>query len=119
VPGCSGATAVAVVTDPDGKKLLTSSTPDDSATCHTVPVLIKFLRESPAGAVQVTPLAQDTLEMEVGYTDLSRTIEPSMAVSAEKARARGGVDFLLVRARPAGDPSTPVALTALRIAPLS
>jgi hypothetical protein len=119
VPGCENATAVAVFTDPDGKKFLTSSSPDDPAKCHTVPLMIDFLRETPAGAVQLTPLAKDTLEMEVGYADLSRTTEPSLAVSAEKARARGGVDFLLVRPKSAdGAATAPVALTALRVTPL-
>jgi hypothetical protein len=119
VPGCEDATAVAVFTDPDGKKFLTSSTPDDPAKCHTVPVMIDFLRETPAGAVQLTPLAKDTLEMEVGYANLTRTTEPSLAVSAEKARARGGVDFLLVRPKSAdGAATAPVALTALRVTPL-
>jgi hypothetical protein len=119
VPGCAGATAVAVVTDPDGKRYLTSASPDDPAKCHTVPMLIRFLRESPAGAVRLTPLVKDTLEMEVGYADLTRRTERSLAVSAERARERGGVEFLLIKPRSAdGAATAPVALTALEIAPL-
>jgi hypothetical protein len=119
VPGCEGATAVAVVTDPDGKKFLTSSSPDDPAKCHVVPVFIDFLRESPAGAVALSPLTRGTLEMEVGYANLTRTIEPTLTVPADQARERGGVDFLLVRPRSAdGAATAPVALTALSLTPL-
>jgi hypothetical protein len=120
VPGCENATVVAVVTDPDGKKFLTSSNPDDPAACHSVPVMIDFFRQQPAGGVRLTPVTKATLEMEVGYTDLSQTIEPSLTVSAEKARARGGVDYVLVRPRSAdGAATAPVALTELTVAPLS
>ena len=119
VPGCAAATAVAVVTDPDGKKFLTSSSPDDPAACHTVPVMIDFLRETPAGAVTLTPLTKGALQMEVGYADLSRSTEPSLSVPADKAAARGGVDFVLVRPKAQdGAATAPVALTALEITPL-
>ena len=119
VPGCEAATAVAVFTDPDGKKFLTSSSPDDAAACHTVPVMIDFLREAPAGAVKLTPVTKDALEMEVGYADLSRSVEPSLSVGADKARARGGVDFVLVRPKAQdGAATTPVALTRMAITAL-
>ena len=119
VPGCEAATAVAVVTDPDGKKFLTSAAPDDATKCHTVPVFLDFLRESPAGAVALIPVTKDALVMEVGYADLSRSTEPTLAVSAEKARARGGIDFVLVRPRSQdGAATSPVALTSISITPL-
>jgi hypothetical protein len=119
VPGCEAATAVAVVTDPDGKKFLTSSSPDDATKCHSVPVFLDFLRESPAGAVTVTPLTKDTLVMEVGYADLSRTTEPDLAVATAKARARGGIDFVLIRPKAQdGAATSPVALTSMAITPL-
>ncbi len=119
VPGCETATVVAVFTDADGKKFLTSSSADDATKCHTVPVFLDFLRESPAGAVALTPVTEDALVMEVGYADLSRSTEPSLTVSAEKARARGGIDFLLVRPKAQdGAATAPVALTSLAITPL-
>jgi hypothetical protein len=119
VPGCEAATAVAVVTDPDGKKFLTSASPDDATKCHTVPVFIDFLRESPAGAVALTPVTKDALVMEVGYADLSRSTEPTLTVPAEKARARGGVDFVLVRPKAQdGAATAPVALTSMGITAL-
>jgi hypothetical protein len=118
-PGCEAATSVAVVTDPDGKKFLTSSSPDDATKCHTVPVFLDFLRESPAGAVTLTPVTKNVLVMEVGYADLSRSIEPALTVSADKARARGGVDFVLVRPKAQdGAATAPVALTSMTVTAL-
>jgi hypothetical protein len=119
VPGCEAATVVAVVTDPDGKKFLTSSSADDATKCHTVPVFLDFLRESPAGAVALTPVTKNALVMEVGYADLSRSTEPTLTVPAEKARARGGIDFVLVRPKAQdGAATSPVALTSMAITPL-
>ncbi|GLZ00384.1 hypothetical protein [Actinoplanes sp. NBRC 103695] len=119
VPGCENATATAVVTDADQKRFLTSANPDDATKCHSVPVLLDFLQGAPAGGLTVVPLTKDTLEMEVGYTDLSRTTEPSLAVPEDKAKARGGIDFVLVRPRSQDGAATPpVALTELVITPL-
>jgi hypothetical protein len=110
---------VAVVTDADQKKFLTSSNPDDATKCHTVPVLLTFVPGAPAGGLTVVPLTKDTLEMEVGYADLSRTTEPSLAVAEDKAKARGGISFVSVRPRSQdGAATSPVALTELVITPL-
>ena len=84
-----------------------------------MPVFLDFLRESPAGAVALTPVTKDALVMEVGYADLSRTTEPTLAVAAAKARARGGIDFVLVRPKAQdGAATSPVALTSIAITPL-
>lgn len=119
VPGCENATAVAVVTDADQKRFLTSASPDDATKCHSVPVLLDFLQGAPAGGLTVVPLTKNTLEMEVGYADLSRTTEASLAVSENDAKARGGIDFVLIKPRSADGAATPpVALTELVITPL-
>ncbi|MEV6634671.1 hypothetical protein AB0M54_28385 [Actinoplanes sp. NPDC051470] len=119
VPGCENATAVAVVTDADQKRFLTSANPDDATKCHSVPVLLDFLQGAPAGGLTVVPLTKNTLEMEVGFADLSRTTEASLAVSENDAKARGGIDFVLIKPRSADGAATPpVALTELVITPL-
>jgi hypothetical protein len=119
VAGCEGATAVAVVTEAD-RKFLTSSAPDDATICHNVSVLLDFLQGTPAGAVTLTPVTKDALEMEVAYGNLSRSIEPSLKVDAEVAKSRGGVDWVSVRPRSQDGAATPpVALTSLSIAPLT
>ena len=57
--------------------------------------------------------------MEVGYANLSRASPESLTVPADKARARGGVDFVLIRPKSQDGAATPaVALTAMAIAPL-
>jgi hypothetical protein len=120
VPGCEAAKNVAVVADPDsGKKFLTSSSPDDPALCHTVPMMINFDVNQPAGALTVTPLTEDALGMDVFYANLTRSTETSLAVPAEKAKAGGGVDYVLIRPRAQNGAATaPVAVTAMRVAPL-
>jgi hypothetical protein len=53
--------------------------------------------------------------MEVIYGNLSRTTEPTLTVSADKAKARGGVDSVLIRPKTAD----PVAVTAITFGPLA
>ncbi|MFI7601354.1 hypothetical protein [Actinoplanes sp. NPDC049681] len=119
VSGCEDARGAAVVTDPDGTRFLTSSTADDPTVCHTVPLMIDFLVDAPAGAIAVTPVDPDALEMDVVYRDLRRTTEPTLAVTAAKAAAHQGIDFVLIRPRSAdGAATAPVALKAIRVAPL-
>ena len=73
MPIRTGATSAAEVADPTtGLKFLTSSLPDDPTKCHNVPLLIAFLADKPAGAVQITPLSPNTLDMEVTFKDLKR-----------------------------------------------
>jgi hypothetical protein len=120
VTGCADARSAALVTGPDGKRFLTSSSPDDPAKCHDVPLMIDFLPETPAGAVALTPVTPGTLGMEVVYRDLSRETLTALTVPAEKAKTHGGIDFLLVRPASAdGAAAPPVALTAIEIAPPS
>jgi hypothetical protein len=121
VPGCENARSVAVVADPDsGKKFLTSSSPDDATLCHTVPMMIDFAADRPAGGIKLTPLAKDALELEVTYANLTRSIETSLTVPADKAKAGGGVDYVLIRPRAQDGAATPpVAVTTLSVVPLS
>jgi len=121
VAGCAGATSAAEVADPaTGLKFLTSSPPDDPTKCHNVPLLIAFLPDKPAGAVQVTPLAPNTLDMEVTFKDLSRLPSaPTLTVPADVAAQHGGIDQILLKPAVAGAPNTPVAVTKIRFAPLS
>jgi hypothetical protein len=114
VPGCEDARSAAVVTGPAGDRFLTSSTAADPAACNTVPLLIDFLPDTPAGAVEITPVTADSLELEVVYRNLSRSTEPTLKVPADKAKARGGIDSVLIR------PKTldPVAVTAIKISPV-
>jgi hypothetical protein len=121
VAGCTGATSAAEVSDPTtGLKFLTTSLPDDPAKCHNVPMLIAFLPDKPAGAVQVTPLSPNTLDMEVTFKDLSRLPSaPTLTVPADVAAQHGGIDQILLKPAVAGAPSTPVAVTKIRFAPLS
>ncbi|HEV7965795.1 MAG TPA: hypothetical protein VGP57_24860 [Actinoplanes sp.] len=114
VAGCADARSAAVVTAPTGKRFLTSSSADDPAKCNTVPLLIDFKADHPAGAVEVTPVTADVQEMEVVYRDLSRTTEPTLTVPADKAKARGGVDSVLIRPKTAD----PVAVTAIKFGPV-
>jgi hypothetical protein len=121
VAGCTGATSAAEVADPTtGLKFLTTSLPDDPAKCHNVPMLIAFLPDKPAGAVQVTPLSPNTLDMEVTFKDLSRLPSaPTLTVPADVAAQHGGIDQILLKPAVAGAPNTPVAVTKIRFAPLS
>ena len=114
VPGCEAARSAAVVTSATSQRFLTSSAADDPAKCNTVPLLIDFLADQPAGAVQVKPLTAGTLTMEVVYRDLSRSTEPTLTVPADKAKARGGVDSVLLIPKAAD----PVAVTAITISGL-
>ena len=117
VAGCENARSAAVVTDPTTNgRFMTSSTPDDPAKCHQVPLLIDFLPDTPAGAVQVTPFAPNTLTMEVVFRDLSRGTAPTLTVTSDDARGHGGIDFVLIK--PA-DGTAPVAVTKMRVAPVS
>ncbi|MEV6596444.1 hypothetical protein AB0M36_06190 [Actinoplanes sp. NPDC051346] len=119
VSGCEGASGAAVVTDPDGVRFLTSSTADDPTKCHTVPLMLDFFVDAPAGAIKVTPVDPDALEMDVVYLDMTRSTEPTLAVTAAKAKAHLGIDFILIRPRSAdGAATAPVALKAIRIAAL-
>lgn len=118
VPGCEDARAAAVVTDAEGKRFLTSSSPDDPAQCHTVPLMIDFLPDAPAGSVALTPVTNDVLEMEVVYRDLSRDVKQEL--KASDGAAHGGIDFVKVRPRSSDGAATePVALTAIAFAPVS
>ncbi|MFD0524766.1 hypothetical protein [Paractinoplanes durhamensis] len=114
VPGCDTAQSAAVVEDASGK-FLTSSTADDATKCHEVPLLIDFLQDTPAGAVQVTPLVPNSLTMEVTFRDLSRGTSATLTVPPDISAAHGGVDQLLIRALGGG----PVAVTKLKVAPLT
>ena len=102
VAGCQESRSSAVVTDP--------------TKCHEVPLLIDFLQDKPAGAVQVTPVSPNTLTMEAVYRDLNRATFATLTVPADQAAAHGGVDFVLLKPVAAG---TPVAVTKIRFAPLS
>jgi hypothetical protein len=119
VTGCENARSVAAVTDPGtGQRFLTSSSPDDPTRCHEVPMLIAFLPDKPAGALQVTPLTPNTLDMEIIFKDLSRQGSPTLTVPADLAAQHGGVDQILIKPAVAGAASTPVAVTKIRFAPL-
>ncbi|MEU7904675.1 hypothetical protein [Actinoplanes sp. NPDC049118] len=116
VPGCEDARSAAVVTDPDGKRFLTSSSADDPAKCHTVPLMIDFLPDAPAGSVVLTPATRNALEMEVVYRDLTREVKRDL--KAPDGAKHGGIDLLLVRPRSSDGAATePVALTAITFAP--
>ncbi|GAB1691451.1 hypothetical protein [Krasilnikovia sp. M28-CT-15] len=118
VAGCDDARSVAIVSGPDGRKFLTSSSADDPTKCNTVPMMIDFAAEAPAGSVKLAPLNPDTLEMEVVYRDLTSEVKPDLTVA--NAAKHGGIDFVLVRPRTAagGGTPAPVALTGIRIGPL-
>lgn len=117
VAGCQDARSAAVVTDPTTNlRFLTSSSAGDPTKCHEVPLLIDFLQDKPAGAVQVTPVSPNTLTMEAVYRDLNRATFATLTVPADQAAAHGGVDFVLLKPVAAG---TPVAVTKIRFAPLS
>ena len=119
VPGCENATAAAVVTGADQKKFLTSANPDDATKCNNVPLLLDFVQGSPAGGLTLVPVTKNALEMEVIYADLTRTTEPSLAVPEDKAKARGGIESVLVKPRTQdGAATAPVALTEMVITPL-
>jgi hypothetical protein len=117
VPGCEDARSAAVVTDAAGKRFLTSSSADDPARCNTVPLMLDFLPDAPAGSVELTPVTQNALEMEVGYRDLTREVHQDL--KEPDGAARGGIDFVLVRPRSSDGAATePVALTAITFAPV-
>jgi len=101
VEGCADARSAAVVTATTGQRFMTSSTADNPTKCNTVPLLIDFLANAPAGSIEVTPTLKDTLTMEVLYSDLTRSTEVTLAVSAEKAKVRGGIDAILLRPKDA------------------
>jgi hypothetical protein len=83
-----------------------------------VPMLIAFLPDKPAGAVQITPLSPNTLELEVVFRDLQRLPSPTLTVPADVAAKHGGVDQILIKPAVAGGANAPVALTKIRFAPL-
>ncbi|WP_433383189.1 hypothetical protein ACQPZX_20670 [Actinoplanes sp. CA-142083] len=115
-PGCENARSAAVVTDQaSNRRFLTSSSPDDPAKCHEVPLLLDFLPGGQAGAVQVIPAVPNSLEMEATFVDLTRQPAPGLVVTAELAKAHGGVDYVTIKPAQAG---TPVAVTKMRFAPL-
>jgi hypothetical protein len=121
VPGCENARSAAVVTGADGKRFLTSSLPDDPANCHNVPLMIDFLPNGPAGIVKITPVEAGSLDLQVAYRDLTRPpATPVLTVTAEDAKAHGGVDFVLISPH-ATDPAATaqVAVTTISFAPLS
>ncbi|MCU7727295.1 hypothetical protein ODJ79_26495 [Actinoplanes sp. KI2] len=119
VPGCDNARSTAVVTDPTtGLRFLTSSTADDPTKCHSVPMLIAFLADKPAGALQVVPVSPNTLTMEVTFKDLQRLPAPTLVVPADVAAKHGGVDQVLLKPAVTGAPNAPVAVTKIRFAPL-
>ncbi|MEU4237095.1 hypothetical protein [Actinoplanes sp. NPDC026619] len=113
VAGCENARSAAVVDDPTGK-FLTSSSPDDPAKCHEVPLLLDFLQDAPVGAVQVTPLTPNSLTMEITFKDFSRADSATLTVPADLAAKHGGVDQVLIRST-----AGPVAVTKLKIAALT
>lgn len=115
VAGCENARSAAVVTGADSRRFLTSSLPDDPTKCHEVPVMIDFLPDSPAGAVQVTPLTAGTLSMEVVFRDLSRLPADGLTVTADQVKPHGGIDFVLIRPVAA---ASPVAVTKISFAAL-
>jgi hypothetical protein len=115
VPGCENARSAAVVAA-NNQRFMTSSSPDDPVRCNNVPLLIDFLPDTPAGATQVVPLQPGTMTMEIVYRNLRRAPSATLTVPADQAQANGGVDFLLIRPLQA---DSPVAVTALRFAPLS
>jgi hypothetical protein len=116
VPGCENARSAAVVTDQaSNRKFLTSSSPDDPTKCHGVPLLLDFLPGGQAGAVQVIPVVPNSLDMEATFIDLTRQPAPGLVVTAELAKAHGGVDYVTIKPATAG---SPVAVTKLRFAPL-
>ncbi|GAA0568547.1 hypothetical protein GCM10010172_61010 [Paractinoplanes ferrugineus] len=113
VAGCENARSAAVVDDPTGK-FMTSALPDDPTRCHEVPLLIDFLQDTPAGAIQVVPLTPNTLTMEVTFRDLSRQTVTNLTVPADQGAAKGGIDQVLLKSS-----IGPVAVTKLRLAPLT
>jgi hypothetical protein len=120
VAGCETARSAAVVTDQaSGRKFLTSSAPDDATKCHEVPLLLDFLPGGPAGAVQVVPLTPNTLEMQTFFVDLSNVTSATLTVPADLASKHGGVDYVLIRSAGAGGVQAPVAVTSMKVAPLS
>ncbi|BFU44288.1 hypothetical protein [Krasilnikovia sp. MM14-A1004] len=118
VAGCEDARSVAIVTGPDGKKVLISSSADDPTKCNTVPMMIDFGADALAGSIKLTPLNPDTLEMEVAYRDLTREVRPDLTVA--NATPHGGIDYVLVRPRATAGGAAPaqVALTGIRLGPL-
>ncbi|GIF25911.1 hypothetical protein BJ973_003183 [Actinoplanes tereljensis] len=114
VAGCENARSAAVVEEPTGK-FLTSSSPDDPTKCHEVPLLIDFLSDGPpVGALKVTPLTPNTLLMEVTFRDFQRVDSTTLTVPADVAKSHGGVDQVLISSTVG-----PVSITKLQIAPLS
>jgi hypothetical protein len=120
VAGCEAARSAATVTDTaTGKRFLTSSSADDPTKCHEVSLMLDFLPNAAAGAVQVVPLTPNTLQMQVHFADLSNATSATLTVPADVAAQHGGVDYVLIQPATAGGVPAPVAVTALRIAPLS
>jgi len=118
VAGCENARSAAVVTDQQNQRFLTSSSADDPAQCNTVPLMIDFLPDAPAGALTVTPVRKNVLEMEIGYKDLTREVRRDL--KAPDGADHGGIDFVLVRPRSQDGAATePVALTKITFAPLT
>jgi hypothetical protein len=115
VPGCADARNAAVVAAQNGAKFLTSSSPDDPARCHEVPLLISFLADAPAGEVTVTPATPNTLTLDATFADLSRGTFADLKVPAQLALTKGGVRAVLLRSTV---PQQPVAATKLTLAPL-
>ncbi|MEV6488905.1 hypothetical protein AB0M20_09770 [Actinoplanes sp. NPDC051633] len=119
VPGCENATAVSVIPGADQKKFLTTANPDDATKCNNVPMLLDFVQGAPAGGLTLVPVTKNALEMEVTYADLSRTLEPTLSVPENKAKARGGIEQVTVRPRSQdGAATAPVALTEMVLTPL-
>jgi hypothetical protein len=98
-----------------GKRFLTSSTADDPAQCHEVPLMLDFLPNGPAGALQVIPLTPNTLEMEIHFVDLSNATSPALTVPGDLATQHGGVDYVLIKPAATGGGPVPVALTAMKL----
>jgi hypothetical protein len=109
VPGCEDARSAAVVTSTDGRRFLTSSTADDPAKCNTVPLLIDFLAGHPAGSIEVTPVLPDALTLHVFYVDLHQQDLASLTVTADQAKADGGIDAVELIPKTAD----PIAITAV------
>jgi hypothetical protein len=121
VTGCETARSAAVVTDPaTGQRFLTASLADDATKCHEVPVLIDFPADGMPGALKITPLVPNTLQMEVVFRDLKRQTFTDLIVPADVGKAHNGIDQVRILPLPAaaGGASPAVALTKLRIAAL-
>ena len=83
-----------------------------------MPLLIQFLPGGPAGAMQMIPFTPNTLEMQAFFVDLTNATSATLTVPADQAAQHGGIAYVLIRPAGAGGVAAPVAVTAMRVAPL-